>query len=307
MKVAVLGRTRWLLDAARMVAERDHTVALIWTAAGEEFYGVGPADFRTLATALGADFADSPAIAAPEGLARLAAHGCDIALSINWPTLLPAAVLDLFPYGVLNTHAGDLPRFRGNACPNWAILAGEPHVGLCTHRMVPELDAGPVVARDRFPLTDATYIGEVYDWLNTRIPMLVADAVDGLASGALIPQPQPDDPAQALRVYPRRPEDGHIDWTASKTQILRLIRASSRPFQGAFTTLEGAAGIIIWRAEAITPASPFLAVPGQVCYRLDQDPVVACGDGLIRLTEVAMAGEADPKRVIAASLRNRLK
>ena len=310
MKVAVIGRTRWLLDAARLVAGRGHAVALVWTCRHEAFTGVGPQDFGAFAAEVGAEFVDTPAIASGNGLARLAAHACHVAISVNWPSLLPRTVLDLFPLGVLNAHAGDLPRFRGNACPNWAILAGEPHVGLCIHRMEPALDAGPVILRERFPLSDATYIGEVYEWLGNRIPVLLADAVDGLGNGALLPRNQSDDPDAGLRAYPRRPEDGRIAWIASTTQILRLVRASSRPFSGAFSTLEGGPKVTIWRAEPERHPGPFLAVPGQVCYRAGEDPVVACGDGVIRLTEVEMeglAGPAEAKRAIGASLRSRLK
>ena len=80
---------------------------------------------------------------------------------MNWLTMIAQSTLALFPWGVLNAHAGDLPRFRGNACPNWAILNGEPLVGLCIHEMIPELDAGPVLLRAHFPLSDDIYISDV--------------------------------------------------------------------------------------------------------------------------------------------------
>jgi UDP-4-amino-4-deoxy-L-arabinose formyltransferase/UDP-glucuronic acid dehydrogenase (UDP-4-keto-hexauronic acid decarboxylating) len=217
--------------------------------------------------------------------------------------------LTTFPLGVLNAHAGDLPRFRGNACPNWAILTGEPHVGLCVHRMVPELDAGPVFLRDRLALDDDTYIGDVYAWLERRIPEMLAAAIDGLSDNTLAPVPQPDDPALVLRAYPRRPEDSRIEWAWPRRRVLAMVRASSRPFSGAFAYLEGERKLIIWRAAQITSPGEILAAPGQVCDRLEGDPAIACGDGLIRLIDISLEGAADvqeAKRLVTASLRNRL-
>lgn len=313
MKVAVVGRTAMLLEAARRIHAAGHAVPVVWTAAAEAFYGTGTDDFRRFAVSIGADFHDSPALNRPDNRDRLASYGCDIAISVNWPTLIGQAVLGLFPLGVLNAHAGDLPRYRGNACPNWAILNGESHVGLCVHQMAAELDAGPVVLRARFPLTADSYIGDVYDWLDKTIPALFAEAVDGLARGALTPQPQPDDPALILRAYPRRPEDSRVVWSWTVETILRMVRASSHPFSGAFTSLEGQERVTVWRAEAARLPGAFLAVPGQVCCRLDGDPVIAASDGLIRLTDVSVTG-ADGKRLdgcpakerILSSLRNRL-
>jgi methionyl-tRNA formyltransferase len=138
---------------------------------------------------------------------------------------------------------------------------------------------------------------------------MFVEAVEGLASGAIVPQPQPDDTSLHLRCYPRRPEDSRIVWAEPAEMILRLVRASSRPFDGAFGFLEGQRKVTIWRAEHEIARGSFLAVPGQVCYRSGDDPVIACTDGLIRLTEVEVegcAGSAAGKALIHDSLRNRL-
>ena len=217
--------------------------------------------------------------------------------------------MDIFRHGVLNAHAGDLPRYRGNACPNWAILAGEPYCGLCIHQMVPELDAGPVVLRDRLPLSDNTYIGDVYSWLADRIPAMLAEAVDQLADGLVDAVPQPLDPALSMRCYPRKAEDSLIDWNWSSDAVLRMIRASSKPFAGAFTYLEGREKVIVWRAAQEVHSGDFLAVPGQVCFNLEGDPVIACGSGMLRLTEIEAPGapnNVSAKKLVTRSNRNRL-
>lgn len=302
MRIALIGRTVGLIEAGRRALARGHSIGLVWTAADSGGHAAGLADFQALARLAGAAFRVGRHI--PPDLP--AAAGCELALSVNWPSLLPSSVLSAFPLGVLNAHAGDLPRYRGNACPNWAILQGEPHVGLCVHLMVEALDAGPVLLREHFPLGCDTYIGEVYRWIMARIPEMLVAAGEGLAEGRLRPVPQ--DEAMALRCYPRRPSDGRIDWSASAETILRLVRATSRPFDGAWSMLEAERRLTVWRASHID-AGRFLAVPGQVCFADRGMPVIATGEGCLRLDDMMVEGaedEAAARRAVLRSLRHRL-
>jgi methionyl-tRNA formyltransferase len=217
-----------------------------------------------------------------------------------------------FRYGVFNAHAGDLPRYRGNACPNWAILNGEERRGVCVHRMTPGvLDSGPILGRRFLPLTEDAYIGDVYDWLETAIPELFVEVVRGLEAGTAVEQHPSPNPADGLRCYPRRPEDSEIDWERSATDVLRLIRASSHPFAGAYSCLEGRDKLTVWRAVRYEHAGPYLAVPGQILLRAGQtegDPVVSCGQGAIRLVDLSMENVhgAEAAALVTKSLRNRL-
>lgn len=311
MRVAVIGRTKALLDAARAVRAAGHEIPVVWTCSAEAFYGANEEAFKDLAVESGADFINDVAINSEANAGRLAAYGCDIAISVNWLTVMGRGVLGLFPHGVLNAHAGDLPRYRGNACANWAILMGEPHVAVCIHQMAPELDAGPVIVKQLLPLTDEVDMTVVCDWLDRQIPLMFVDAVQGFAAGTATLQAQSADVDVALRTYPRRPEDSRIDWNWTPERILRTVRASARPYSGAYTFLEGTQKVTIWRAIEVQHPGPFMAVPGQVCYRIDGDPVIACGSGagVIRLTDVEIdgaPGNAEAKRLIGRSLRNRL-
>ncbi len=309
MRVAIIGRTRMLLDAARLVAAAGHEIPLVMTCRAEPHSGAGPEDFRQLACDQGATFFADARINEPDRQDQIKAAQCDIAISMNWLTMIAQSTLALFPWGVLNAHAGDLPRFRGNACPNWAILNGEPLVGLCIHEMIPELDAGPVLLRAHFPLSDDIYISDVIAWLDRRVPEMLAEAVQLVATGQALSQAQDSASNASLRCYPRRPEDGRIDWAMPADRIMRLIRATSRPYPGAFTFLEGSERVTIWRAERWVAPGPFLAVPGQICFPVEGDPVVACQDGMIRLTDINLDdGSAGSlaKRHLLRSLRNRL-
>lgn len=309
MKIAILGRTRWLIDTADACAAAGHAIVAVATTRSESFYRCDASDFASLAGRSGADYLGEVSLGRSEVRERLAAAGADLAVSINWPTIVGEEVIDIFPRGIVNAHCGDLPRYRGNACPNWAILNGESRVGLSAHMMAAdEVDAGPILLKDYMPISDDTYVGDVYDWLGGRIPSLLVAAINGLSSGAITPVPQSLDPSHALRCYPRRPEDGRIDWRLGVNAIHRLIRASSRPFDGAFACLEDGRKVTIWQASPFAHPVPFCAVPGQVMLRVDGDPVIACGEGALRLTEVEVEGISPRETavLITQSLRTRL-
>lgn len=310
MRVAIIGRTQALLSAAELILAQNHVVPLVWTCKEESYYGVGESAFEALAHKAGALYVNELRINDPKCLQTMREAKCDVALSINWPTLIGQSVIECFPCGILNAHAGNLPRYRGNAPLNWAILNGESTVALCIHKMVPEFDAGPVLVRARLPLTRDTYIGDLYDWFHDQAPKMFAEAVSGIATSQIREEPQSTDPVAILRCYPRRPEDGRINWSQPVELVYRLIRASSRPFGGAFSMIEGDQRVTVWRAKPEPIVGTFLAVPGQVCGRVDGDPVVACLDGMLRLTEIDVPGvpdRAEAKKLLQRSLRTRLR
>ncbi|MBF0326576.1 MAG: formyl transferase [Alphaproteobacteria bacterium] len=310
MKFAALGRTRLLYDTIQAALAAGHQLTLLGTCKAAPEYDITEADFQALANRQGCPFFNDSRINSGEVLAMLAASEADIAISVNWLTLIGSEARSLFPLGILNAHMGDLPRYRGNACPNWAILNGEPDVTLTIHVMGEGLDDGDIVTQQRMALTEQTYIADIYRHFGQYGPALFIEAMQGLAGGTIVPTPQASTPLAPLRCYPRRPEDGRIDWRSPAPAIHRLIRASGHPFAGAFTTLEGRQPIVIWRAEPFVHPGEFLAVPGQVLYSIDGDPLVACGQSTaLRLTELegpAGASCANTKGLILSSLRNRL-
>lgn len=307
MRIAVLGRTGWLLDTARRLYQMGNHIALIATAKPASGYSVHVDDYAALARDLNCPLA----VGQRELREKLALCNAEIGISANWPNVLGADITGLMPRGILNAHAGDLPRYRGNACPNWAILNDEPHIGLCVHQMAAgELDSGDVFVRRYYELRPDTYISDVYDWLDMAIPSAFCEAVQGIATGVLAGVPQSKNPADVLRTYPRRPEDAEISWREDAASIQRLIRASSRPFAGAFTRTESGGRVIIWKAAVFEHAGRWCAVPGQVMLREGDDPIVACGSGTLRLTEIELdidvTGTA-AKAEVARSLRSRLR
>ncbi|WP_447968614.1 methionyl-tRNA formyltransferase [Nitrospira sp. M1] len=309
MKIAIVGRSRWLLNTATTLAKAGHQIVSVVTAKAEPFYQCEPSDFERMASDVDAEFLGIVKLSNRDVRERIRSSGAELAVSINWPTIVNEEVIGLFPRGIMNAHCGDLPRYRGNACPNWAILNGEDSLGLCAHMMEPDaVDAGAIVLKDHFKLEPSTYIGDIYAWLDGRIPTLLMEAVNGLEQNTLVPTLQPIDPSLALRCYPRLPEDGRIDWRQSEKIVCRLVRASSHPFEGAFSYFGNMKKVTIWRASPYVHEQPFCAVPGQVLLRVEGDPVIACGQGALRLEDIEVDSlvSTETKKIIGASLRQRL-
>lgn len=304
MRFAAFGRTRILLDSIRLLIARGHTLTCIATSKTSSYCGTTFEEFDQFAKDHHVPLILGSAL--EHSLGVLNYTRSDVAISVNWPTLIKEPLLSTFKHGILNAHAGDLPRYRGNAVANWAILNRETQIGLTIHRMVAELDAGPIYLKSYFPLSDQTYIGEVYAWIERETPELFSRTLDSLQSGSISPQDQSSTGMIPLRVFPRKPEDSRIEWSQSSDQIHRLIRASSRPFSGAYAMTENGERVSIWRAELFTSPNDFLAVPGHVCFTEQDDPVIACGSGMIRMIEVTDSHGQDARPMILSSLRNRL-
>lgn len=310
MKIVILGRTECLLRTAKSLKASGHEIPLVCTAPSEQHYSATEKDFESFANTIGAGFFNTKNLKAPDCWNQLTSVGADIAISVNWPFILGDDVIRQFRLGVLNAHCGDLPRYRGNACPNWAILNGEESIGLCVHFMnAGEVDSGPVLVRRHLEMNREIYIQNVYDWTESCIPEMMCEAVDGLSNGTLTPTPQPDDPSLSLRCFPRKPEDGKIIWSDSAESIHRLIRATSHPLAGAFSFLDTGEKVVVWRAEPYELTGPIMAVPGQIMFRVENDPVVACGEGALRLTEVSMENRTDDeaRKEVGRSLRRRFQ
>ena len=309
MKIAILGRSSLLLNTGRLLHKQGHSIKLVGTADEEQYYTAGVRDFEAFAEEVGAIFFRDHKLNSENRIKQLVESEAEIEVSINWPFILKEKVCGALTFGILNGHAGDLPRYRGNACPNWAILNGENKIGLCVHVMEPnKLDSGPVLARAYLDNTNNTYIEDVYNWMDHKLPELFSESIKGLAKGTLIPKPQPENPDLALRCYLRRSDDNQIDWKDSSENIHRLIRASSRPISGAFTTLEGVGRLTIWRAEEFEHPGKIFAVPGQILFNHEEDPIIACGTGALRLTEIFLDGVENSlaKKEVGRRVRSRL-
>lgn len=308
MNIAAIGRTETLYDSILAASDAGHDISLIITTDAEPEYERDSEDFRQLAEQLGSSFHHTKQINSPEIVSEIRRLSPKLAISINWKTIIGEEVLNSFEYGILNSHAGDLPRYRGNAAPNWAMIHDETEVVFTIHQMDNGLDSGPIVLQRSIPLTPETLIGDIYDFARNNVPNMFVESIDGLQSGEIEPTPQPDDPRKAVRCYPRIPKDSEIQWEKSAAFLDRLVRASSEPFAGAYTWLDSEK-LTIWRAHPEIPEKTTVGSPGQIAeLRPDTGTVaVLTGNGFLVLEEVETAtrGRCEPTDVIT-SHRTRL-
>lgn len=305
MRIAIIGRTEILYDTALHLRAAGHDVVCILTAKEAPEYVRTVNDYRMLAEAWQIPFAQGSKII--EHYDFLQHANADIAVSINYTGVVPQSVIDLFPLGILNAHGGDLPRYRGNACQAWAILNGEERIGLCIHRMIGgELDSGDIIAREYMTIDYNTKVTQVWKWMAQCTPHLIVEAIEKLSKDSnFILEQQSKDPKNALRCYPRTPEDGRIDWNKSAIEILRLINASNKPYAGAFCDFESDK-LIIWDAELVDDGEIYCAASGQVIKIGDGFVEVACGIGKLKINSVDYQGQISVPSTFIRSIRKRL-
>jgi len=300
MKIAIIGRTHYLLNTAKKLLLDGHKITFIYTCKGEDFYQASEKDFRDFAKKSKIPFFCDTKINKKARI--LSKFKSEVALSMNYKNIIKDSIISTFKYGILNSHPGDLPRYRGNACPNWAILNFEKKVGLTIHSMNEDLDSGPILIKSFKKINLNTYIGDIYDWLDKEIPKLFLESIQKIEANKFYLKKQS---GKSLRVYPRIKMDDKIDWNYKTKYILALIRSCSRPFSGAYSYLYNESlsrkfKVRIFRAKIFKPNFQFLAVPGQVCLIVNRNPVIATKNGMLEILECSY------KSLLTKSLRNRL-
>lgn len=214
---------------------------------------------------------------------EFAALGADAAIVIAYGLILPQAVLDAPRLGCLNIHMSLLPRWRGAAPLQRAIMAGDSKTGVTIMQMDAGLDTGAVLSSEAVPITLETTAESLHDSLAEIGARLVTKTLDELDAGHLVAQPQSDDGATYAKKLSR--EDGRLDWHDDAVQIHRQIRALN-PWPGTWFERDGER----IRVLAAMPVDSAAAnPPGTV---LDEGATIACGKGAIQLTRLQRPGKS---------------
>jgi methionyl-tRNA formyltransferase len=218
--------------------------------------------------------------------AAIEAAQADVMVVAAYGLILPQWVLDTPRLGCLNIHASLLPRWRGAAPIHRAIEAGDAETGITIMQMDAGLDTGDMllVERQRIAADDTT--GSLHDKLARLGGRLVVEALEIAACGGFTPKPQP---AEGV-TYANKIEkaEAQVDWSQPAAVIERRIRAFD-PFPGAASTVNGEA-IKLWRSEIDSTNLPHDAGPGTILSVTGSGVAVACGEGVLRLTQLQRAG-----------------
>ena len=281
MKVVFAGTPRFAAISLEALLEAGHDIVLVLTQP-ERPAGRGlkplPSAIKVLAQASGLPL-QQPAALDASALAAVRAARPDVIVVAAYGLIVPPALLAVPPRGCLNVHASLLPRWRGAAPIQRALLAGDASSGITIMRMDAGLDTGPILLQEALPIAPAETAGTLHDKLAGLGARLIVRAL------ATQPEPQQQDESRAT--YARRVDkaEASVDWRRSAQEIERQVRALD-PVPGAQTRL-GGRGLKIWRARVESGVS---ADPGAVCAAGPDGILVACGRDGLRVTELQRAG-----------------
>jgi methionyl-tRNA formyltransferase len=290
MRLIFMGTPDFAVPTLLEIVGRGHDVAAVYTRApkpagrGMELQ-VTPVERE--ARRLGIPVLTPKSLRSDAALAEFASHKADAAVVVAYGLILPKPALDAVPLGCFNLHASLLPRWRGAAPINRAIMAGDPESGVMVMRMAEGLDTGDIALAERVPIGPDMTAGDLHDVLARLGADLMVRALGALERGTLQFTPQPEEGV----TYASKIEKGEtrIDWSAPWKAVHDHCRGLS-PFPGAWFELPGAqpARIKVLR----TTRAEGSGVPGTV---LDHELAVACGEGAVRLLEVQRAGKQPMK------------
>ena len=266
------------VDVRLVLTHRDDPGEQVWFASVE-----------ALARQRGLNVETPEDASSPELAARLQAIAPDFLFSFYYRRMLPSAVLATARRGAYNMHGSLLPKFRGRAPVNWAILEGECQTGASLHEMAAKPDAGQLVDQQAVPIGENDVASEVFARVTDAAEQVLRRSLPKLLDGTARAQPQ--DLTAGSYYGRRRPEDGCVDWNRPARAVHDLIRAVAPPYPGAFTSWGSRPARILrsWWGEV--PSALGEAAPGTVAVE-GARLFVRCADRWLELLEVEIDGAA---------------
>jgi methionyl-tRNA formyltransferase len=296
LRIAFAGTPEFALPALRALAVSEHTLVGVLTQPDRPA-GRGrtltASPVKQLAQSLALPVAQPARLRSESERAALERWQPDLLVVVAYGLILPREVLSLPRLGCLNIHASLLPRWRGAAPIQRAILAGDRETGVCIMQMDAGLDTGPVLASEALPIAPAATAAELHDDLAALGAQLLLPAIAALEQGRARPHPQPE--AGVTYAAKIDKTEARIDWQRSADEIERQVRAFN-PWPVAEARLADTQ-LRIWGAHVVAAAGTAArAAPGAVLGLHDEALLVRCGQGVLGLTAVQLPG----RRVVSA-------
>jgi methionyl-tRNA formyltransferase len=289
LRLIFMGTPDFSVPTLLELVAHGHEIVAVYTRApkpgGRRGLQLQPTPVEEAARRLGVPVLTPKTLKTPEALEEFRAFEADAAVVVAYGMILPQAILDAPKLGCYNLHASLLPRWRGAAPINRAIMAGDAESGVMVMKMDVGLDTGDVAMAERIAITDNMTAVDLHDRLSRLGADLMVRAMAALARGGLQLKKQSEDGATYAAKIDKA--EARIDWTRPAHAVLRHIHGLS-PFPGAWAELAGVgenARIKILRCEL---AKGFGA-PGEA---LDDQLTIACGEGAIRILELQREGKA---------------
>lgn len=284
MRLIFMGTPDFAVPALDALHAAGHDVACVYTRAPQPA-GRGqkerPSPVHARAAALGLPVRTPRTLRDPAEQAAFAGLGADVVVVVAYGLILPQPILDAPARGCLNIHASLLPRWRGAAPIQRAVISGDAETGVAIMAMEAGLDTGPVLVSEATAIGPHDTAGTLHDRLAALGARLIVDALARLDRLAPVPQPE----AGVTYAAKIDKAEARVDWTRPAAEVDRLIRGLS-PFPGAWTGIGGARVKLLLSEPAAGSGPPGTVLDGDAAA----GPTVACGDGAVRLLRLQRAG-----------------
>lgn len=285
MNVLFAGTPEFAARCLEAILESRHRVAGVMTQpdrpAGRGLV-LAPSPVKKLAAARGIQIAQPVSLRDARVHAELKHFRADVIVTAAYGLILPQPVLELPRYGAVNIHASLLPRWRGATPIQRALLAGDRDSGVSIMQMDAGLDTGPLLLQERIPILEDDTAGTLHDRLAELGTRLIVQALDALEAGGLEATPQPAEGVTYAAKLDRL--EARVDWRESAMTVNRQVRAFN-PSPGADTRVRGVK-LKIWRCATAAGRG----VPGEVLRVDTRGLCVACGEGVLVVTELQRSG-----------------
>lgn len=282
MRLAFMGTPDFAVPSLAELVSSGHEIVAVYSqppkprGRGQQLQ---PSPVHAFAEGLGLEVRTPASMKDPEAIAAFQALDLDAAVVVAYGQILPPAVLDAPRLGCFNVHASLLPRWRGAAPIQRAIMAGDRVTGVQVMRMTAGLDEGDVLLSEETPITADDTAASLSERLSRLGAGLLPRALGAVWRGAVVETPQSGEPTYARKI---RPAEARIDWTRPAAEIDCHIRGLS-PFPGAWFEIEGV------RCKALmSRLAEGSGTPGEA---LDVQLKIACGDGAVQLLTVQREGK----------------
>ncbi len=290
MKVIFMGTPEFSVGTLEALIEAGHEVALAVTQPDKPKGRGGKMQYTPVKEAAlkhGIPVFQPKKVREPECVEELKQYNADIIVVIAFGQILPKEILEMTPFGCVNVHASLLPKYRGAAPIQWAVIDGEEVSGVTTMQMDEGLDTGDMLLKKEIRLDEKETGGSLHDKLAAAGAELCVRTLKGLEEKTVVPKPQGESPTAYARMLDKKL--GNIDWSRDAESIERLVRGLN-PWPSAYTNWDGKV-MKIWEARAEKRAAEAGGVPGTVISVEKDGFCVETGDGVLKVLALQIPGK----------------
>lgn len=290
MKIIFMGTPDFAVGTLEELIRAGHTITLVVSQpdkAKGRGHSVQYTPVKEAALKHGLPVFQPERIRDEEAVSYLEGIPADVIVVVAFGQIIPRRILDMKKYGCINVHGSLLPKYRGAAPVQWAVIDGEKESGVTIMQMDDGLDTGDMLAKTVVPLDEKETGGSLFDKLAKAGAKLCAETLGKLERGEIVPEKQGESPTAYASMLTK--ETGNIDWTRDAHAIERLIRGVN-PWPGAYTKLNGKT-LKIWECQVISDDTASKGACGEILDVTKEAMIVRTGKGMLAIRELQLEGK----------------